>query len=95
MGFPGGSDNKESACNAGDLSSIPGSERSLGKSSTPVFLSFPGALDGKESTCNVEDLGSIPRLGRSPREEKGYPFQYSTLENSMDCIVHRVANSWT
>ena len=23
MGFPGGSDGKESACNAGDLSSIP------------------------------------------------------------------------
>ena len=24
MGFPGGSDGKESACNAGDLGSIPG-----------------------------------------------------------------------
>ena len=30
-GFPGGSDGKESACNAGDLDSIPGSERSLGE----------------------------------------------------------------
>ena len=30
-GFPGGSDGKESACNAGDLGSIPGSERSLEK----------------------------------------------------------------
>ena len=29
-GFPGGSDCKESACNAGDLGSIPGSGRSLG-----------------------------------------------------------------
>ena len=28
MGFPGGSDHKESACNAGDPGSIPGSERS-------------------------------------------------------------------
>ena len=27
MGFPGGSDGKESACNAGDLGSIPGSGR--------------------------------------------------------------------
>ena len=27
--FPGGSDSKESACNAGDLGSIPGSESSL------------------------------------------------------------------
>ena len=30
MGFPGGSDGKESACNAGDLGSIPGLERSPG-----------------------------------------------------------------
>ena len=29
------------------------------------------------------DLGSIPGLGRSPGEEKGYPLQYSSLENSM------------
>ena len=29
--FPSGSDGKESVCNAGDLGSIPGSERSLGK----------------------------------------------------------------
>ena len=28
MGFPSGSDGKESACNAGDLGSIPGSGRS-------------------------------------------------------------------
>ena len=31
MGFPGGSDDKESACNAGDLGSIPGSGRSSGE----------------------------------------------------------------
>ena len=30
-GFPGGSDGKESACNAGDLGSIPGLGRSPGK----------------------------------------------------------------
>ena len=41
------------------------------------------------------DLGSIPGLGRSPREGKGYPLQYSGLENSMDCIVHGVAKIWT
>ena len=34
------------------------------------------------------DLGSIPGLGRSPGEGKGYPLQYSGLENSMDGIVH-------
>ena len=50
---------------------------------------------GKESACNVEDLGSIPGLGRSPGKGKGYPLQYSGLENSMDCIVHGVAKSQT
>ena len=39
------------------------------------------------------DLGSIPGLGRSPGEGKGYPLQYSGLENSMDCVVHGVAES--
>ena len=31
LGFPGGSDGKESACNAGDPGSIPGSGRSAGE----------------------------------------------------------------
>ena len=31
MGFPSGSDDKESACNAGDLDSNPGSGRSPGE----------------------------------------------------------------
>ena len=62
---------------------------------TPVFLGFPCGSAGKESTCNVGDLGSIPGLGRSPGEGKGYPLQYSALENMRDCIVHRVAKSLT
>ena len=41
------------------------------------------------------DMSLIPGLGRSPGEGKGYPLQYSGLENSMDCIVHRVAKSQT
>ena len=39
---------------------------------------------GKESACNAGDLGSIPGLERSAGEGKGYPLQYSGLENSMD-----------
>ena len=35
-GFPGGSDNKESACNAGDLGSLPGLERSGGGNGNPL-----------------------------------------------------------
>ena len=62
---------------------------------TPVFLGFPGGSAGTESACNEGDLGSIPGLGRSPRGGKGYPLQYSGLENSMDCIVHGVTKSET
>ena len=62
---------------------------------TPVFLGFPCGLAGKESTCNVGDLGLIPGLGRSPGEGKGYPLQYSGLENFMDSIVHGVTKSQT
>ena len=56
---------------------------------------FPCGSAGKESACNVGDLGLFPGLRRSPGEEKGYPLQYSGLENSMNCIVHGVTNSWT
>ena len=49
--------------------------------------SFPCCSAGKESARNAGDLGSIPASGRSPGEGQGYPFQYSGLENSMDCIV--------
>ena len=78
---------------------IPVSERSPGKGigypSTPVFLGFSGGSAGKESFCNAGDLGSIPGLGRSPGEGTSLPLQYSGLENSMDCIVHGVAESQT
>ena len=50
---------------------------------------------GKESACNARDLGSIPGLWKSPGEGKGYPLQYSGLDNFMDSIVLRVTKSQT
>ena len=41
------------------------------------------------------DLGLIPGLGRSPGDGNGYPLQYSSLENSMDSVVHGVAKNRT
>jgi len=61
----------------------------------PVSLGFPCDSAAKESSCNAGDLGLTPGLGRSPEEGKGYPLQYSGLENSMDHIVYGVAKSWT
>ena len=80
---------------------LPEEEGSIPDLSAQALTSTPnssmGVHDssvGKESTCNAGDLGSIPGLGRSPGEGKGYPLQYSGLENSMDCIVHGAGNSW-
>ena len=58
-------------------------------------MGFPCGSAGKESTCNAGGLGSISGLGKYLGEGKGYPLQYSGLENSMDCILHGVAESQT
>ena len=86
MGFHGSSAGKESACNAGVLSSIPGSGRPHREGTllvpTLVFLDFPGGLDSKECTCKEGNLGSTTGLGRSPRGGHGNLLRYSCLENS-------------
>ena len=75
-----------------------------------VWPSFPDSSVGKKSACNAGNPSSIPGLGRHSGEGigyplqhswaggsagKGYPLQHSSLENSMDCIVHGVAKSRT
>jgi len=62
-------------------------------------LSSPAITTGvsvmQESACNAGDLISTPGLRRSPGEGKGYPLQYSGLEESIDSVVGGVAKSWT
>ena len=58
-------------------------------------MGFPGGSVSKESACNVGELGLIPGLGRSHVEGKGYPRQYSGLENSMNYTVRVVTKSRT
>ena len=60
VGFPCSSVGKESACNARDPGSIPGSGRD--RLPTPVFLGFAGGSAGKECSCNARDLDLIPGL---------------------------------
>ena len=57
LGFPGGSDGKESAYNAGDAVQFLGWEdpQRRYRLLTLVFLGFPGGSDGKESACDVAD----------------------------------------
>ena len=49
-GLPGGSDGKESACNAGDPGSIPGLERSPWRREwQPIPVFFPGEFHGQRN----------------------------------------------
>ena len=59
MGFPGGSAGKESACNAGDLGSIPGLGRSSGDGDgLPTPVSWPGEFYGLYGSwgCKESDM---------------------------------------
>ena len=100
LGFPGGASiglpwsvGNESICNfrrpwfSSWIRKIPwGRDKLL----TSVFLGFPGVSAGKTRLQRGR-----PGLRRSPGEGKGYPLQYSGLENSMEYIVHGVAKSQT
>ena len=96
MCFPNSSVGKESACNAGNTGSNPGSGRLPGERiGYPLQYSWVSLLAQlvKNSPAMRVDLGSIPGLGRSPGKEKGYLLQYSGLENSMDGRVHGITKS--
>ena len=90
-GFLHSSVGKESACNAEDPGSIPGSGKSAREGiGYPLWYSWASLVAQlvKNLPAMRETWVPFPRLGRSPGEGKGYPLQYSGLENSMDYAVH-------
>ena len=85
MGFPGGSDSKESPCNVGDLSSVPG----LGRS--------PGGGHGNplQDSCLENPHGQRSLVGYSPQGQtrlSNLHFLFPMLEgssckpNEMTCL---------
>jgi len=60
-----------------------------------VFIPVPKKCSNYRTIVLISHASKIPGLGRSPGEGKGYPLQYSGLENSKDCIVCGVAKSQT
>ena len=74
-GFPDSSVGKESTCNAGDPSSIPGLGRSAGEGiDYPLQYSWASLIGsaGKQSICDAAgDLGSVLELGRYLGNGKG------------------------
>ena len=87
---------KESVCNAGDPSSIPGSRRSTGEG-----ISYP--LQYSRASLVAQLVKNPPAMREiwiqslgwedSPGEGKGYPLQYSGLENSKNYTVHGICQA--
>ena len=99
MDFPGGLDGKESACNAGDLSLIPGSGTSPGEGngSRLQYSFLENSMDWlvimeSQSPWVHKELDMTEQLTLSTQFSKlicsivlvsGTPLQYSCLENPM------------
>ena len=81
MGFPGGSDGKESACNAGDLSSIPGSGRSPEEETGyPLQYScLENPMDGGAWWATVHSVAK----SRTQLSDFTFPFHFHALEKEM------------
>ena len=98
MGFPCSSVGKESACNAGDPGLIPGLGRSPGEGKGyPLQYSWASLVAQLVKNLPAMWETWIRSLGWEDPLEKGKAIHSSNsgLENSMDCIVHGVAKSWT
>ena len=89
---------QQSTCNAGDPSSIPGMGRSTGEG-IGYPIQYPWASLVPQLVKNLPAMQEtwVRSLGWEDPLEKGKAthFQYSGLENSMDCIVRGVAKSQT
>ena len=67
MGSPGGSDSKESACNAGDLGSIPGLGRSPGEGYSYQYSCLEKSKDrgARQATWGFKELDTTEGLSLS------------------------------
>ena len=81
-GFPGGSRSKESACNVGDLSSIPGSVR------------FPGEGNGNlfQYTCLENPHGQRSLVGSRPWGCKELDMSMRLTLSQVEKVLERYYN---
>ena len=98
MGFPGSSDGKESACNAGDPSLIPASERSPGdRIGYPFQYSWASLLAQMiKNPPAMRETWVRSWVGKIHGRGDGNSLQCSCLENPMDrgpwqATVHGIA----
>ena len=96
MGFPGGSDGKESACNAGDPGLIPGSGRSPGEGiGYPLQCSWASLVAQLIKNPPAVQETWVRSLGWEDPLEKGKATHSSILAWRIPWTVHGVAKSQT
>ena len=87
QGFPGSSEVKESACNAGDPGSVPGLERFSWRRKwqpTPVFL--PGKFHGQRSLAGYRPWGH-KRVGHDLATKQKQQQQDQHSSPSLLCVL--------
>ena len=73
LGFPGGSDSKESACNAGDMGLITGSRRAPGEGNGyPLQYFYPENFMDREAWQAIPSMGS-----QRVRQDREQHFNFS------------------
>ena len=90
MGFPDGSDGKESACSAGDQGSIPGSARSPGEGNgNPLCYScLENPMDGETWQATVHGVAT----SRIQLSDFTFSFHFHALEKEM--ATHSSVLAW-
>ena len=92
QGFPGGSDGKESACNVGDLGSIPESGRSPGRwYGNPVQYSCLENPHGQRSLTGYSPWGCT----ESDTTETSKWQEIVDERGELCSTIHGVSKSWT
>ena len=96
MGFPGSSVGKESACNAGDPSSIPGAGRSGGEGiDYPFQYSWVSLVAQPVKNLPAMQETWVQSLGWEDPLEKGTMTHLSILAWRIPWTLHGVSKSWT
>ena len=90
VSFPDSSVGKESACNAGNPSSIPGLGRSAGER-----IDYPLQYFWASLVAQCRRHGFYPWVGKIAWRRERLPTSLFCLENSIHCIVHGVPKSQT
>ena len=96
-GFPGGSDSKESTCNAGDASSIPASERSPGdRNGNPLQYFCQGnPMDRGARQATVHRVPKCwTRLSNYTRMHLTYKYHYRNHLNDLVCPITLIIALW-